>query len=152
VTIIRAVVQRVKRARVTVEGQEVGAIGPGLLVFIGVGQGDDDHDVAYLADKVANLRIFADNQGKMNLSVRDVGGEVLAVSQFTLYGDCRKGRRPSFTAAAPPELARELYRQFVVALEDYGIKVATGHFQAEMLVALENDGPVTMLLDSKKLF
>ncbi|CEP67260.1 D-tyrosyl-tRNA(Tyr) deacylase [Moorella glycerini] len=149
---IRAVVQRVKRARVTVEGQEVGAIGPGLLVFLGVGQGDDGDDVAYLADKVANLRIFADNEGKMNLSVRDVGGEVLAVSQFTLYGDCRKGRRPSFTAAAPPELARELYRQFVAALAAYGIRVATGQFQADMLVALENDGPVTMLLDSERLF
>ncbi len=151
-TVIRAVVQRVKRARVMVAGREVGSIGPGLLVFIGVGQGDNDQDVVYLADKVANLRIFADEEGKMNLSVRDISGEVLAVSQFTLYGDCRKGRRPSFTAAAPPELAGELYRQFIGALEAYGIKVATGHFQAEMVVALENDGPVTMLLDSKKLF
>ncbi|WP_258360042.1 D-aminoacyl-tRNA deacylase [Moorella sulfitireducens (nom. illeg.)] len=149
---MRAVVQRVKRARVMVAGREVGSIGPGLLVFIGVGQGDNDQDVVYLADKVANLRIFADEEGKMNLSVRDISGEVLAVSQFTLYGDCRKGRRPSFTAAAPPELAGELYRQFIGALEAYGIKVATGHFQAEMVVALENDGPVTMLLDSKKLF
>ncbi|WP_156276058.1 D-aminoacyl-tRNA deacylase [Neomoorella glycerini] len=149
---MRAVVQRVKRARVTVEGQEVGAIGPGLVVFLGVGQGDNGDDVAYLADKVANLRIFADNEGKMNLSVREVGGEVLAVSQFTLYGDCRKGRRPSFTAAAPPELAGELYRQFIASLAAYGIRVATGQFQADMLVALENDGPVTMLLDSERLF
>ncbi|MBE3571971.1 MAG: D-tyrosyl-tRNA(Tyr) deacylase [Moorella humiferrea] len=148
---MRAVVQRVKRARVTVEGQEVGAIGPGLLVFLGVARGDDERDVAYMADKVANLRIFADGEGKMNLSVRDTGGEVLAVSQFTLCGDCRKGRRPSFTEAAPPELARKLYQEFI-AFKSYGVKVNTGRFQAEMLVSLENDGPVTMLLDSRRLF
>lgn len=151
-TSIRAVVQRVKRARVTVEGQEVGAIGPGLLVFLGVARGDDERDVAYIADKVANLRIFADGEGKMNLSIRDTGGEVLAVSQFTLYGDCRKGRRPSFTEAAPPELARKLYEEFIASLKNYGINVNSGRFQAEMIVSLENDGPVTMLLDSRRLF
>jgi D-tyrosyl-tRNA(Tyr) deacylase len=137
---------------VTVAGQEVGAIGPGLVVFLGVGQGDDGAAAAYLADRVAGLRIFADKDGRMNLSVRDAGGEVLAVSQFTLYGDCRKGRRPSFTAAAAPEPARELYDQFVAALAAAGIRVATGKFQEHMLVTLENDGPVTMLLDSDKLF
>lgn len=149
---MRAVIQRVKRARVTVSGQEVGAIGPGLVVFLGVGAGDDGSAVSYLADKVANLRIFADAAGKMNLSLLDIGGEVLAISQFTLYGDCRKGRRPSFTGAAPPELALELYNRFVAALADQGLKVATGEFQASMLVELVNDGPVTMLLDSTRLF
>lgn len=149
---MRAVVQRVKRARVTVAGEEIAAIGPGLLVFLGVGRQDGPADVEYLADKVAGLRVFADGEGKMNLSVRDTGGEVLAVSQFTLYGDCRKGRRPSFTEAAPPEQALDLFRQFVTALASRGLKVATGRFQAEMLVALENDGPVTMLLDSRRLF
>jgi D-tyrosyl-tRNA(Tyr) deacylase len=137
---------------VTVAGQEVGAIGPGLVVFLGVGQGDDGTAAAYLAGRVAGLRIFADEEGRMNLSVRDAGGEVLAVSQFTLYGDCRKGRRPSFTAAAAPEPARQLYDQFVVALAAAGIRVATGQFQEHMLVTLENDGPVTMLLDSDRLF
>ncbi|NLW07235.1 MAG: D-tyrosyl-tRNA(Tyr) deacylase [Clostridia bacterium] len=149
---MRAVVQRVKKARVTVAGQEVGAIGPGLVVFLGVAAGDDDSAVNYLADKVANLRIFADTKGKMNLSLQDVGGEVLAISQFTLYGDCRKGRRPSFSAAAPPELAIKLYQRFVSALAARGLKVATGQFQASMLVELTNDGPVTMLLDSDRLF
>lgn len=149
---MRAVVQRVKSARVTVSGQEVGAIGPGLVVFLGVGAEDDGSAAGYLADKVANLRIFADDAGKMNRSVLDIGGEVLAISQFTLYGDCRKGRRPSFTGAAPPEPALELYKQFIASLAAQGLKVAIGEFQASMLVELVNDGPVTMLLDSERLF
>ncbi|GAW92696.1 D-aminoacyl-tRNA deacylase [Calderihabitans maritimus] len=149
---MRAVVQRVTRGRVTVDGRETGAIGCGLLIYLGVGREDREEDVEYLADKIANLRIFPDREGKMNLSLLEVGGEALVVSQFTLYGDCRKGRRPNFTAAASPDEASRLYDLFVEALSARGIKTATGLFQAYMLVESINDGPVTMLLDSKKIF
>jgi D-aminoacyl-tRNA deacylase len=149
---MRAVLQRVTRAQVQVAGETVGAIGPGLLVLLGVGQGDDKADARYLADKTAGLRIFEDDKGKMNRSVSEAGGSVLVVSQFTLYGDCRKGRRPGFSAAAPPELANALYLQYVARLRQLGLTVATGVFQAEMAVELVNDGPVTLLLDSGKEF
>lgn len=135
-----------------VGGQEVASIGPGLLVFLGVGREDSLEDARYLAEKIAHLRIFSDAQGKMNLSLKDVGGQALVVSQFTLYGDCRQGRRPSFTQAAPPEQAKELYDLFILFLKEQGIQVATGEFQANMLVRIENQGPVTLLLDSRKLF
>jgi len=137
---------------VLVGGQEVASIGPGLLVFLGVGREDSLEDARYLAEKIAHLRIFSDDQGKMNLSLKDVGGQALVVSQFTLYGDCRQGRRPSFTQAAPPEQAKELYDLFILFLKEQGIQVATGEFQANMLVRIENQGPVTLLLDSRKLF
>lgn len=149
---MRAVVQRVAEARVDVDGRTVGAIGRGLLVLLGVGEGDGEQDLAYLAEKTAGLRIFEDEQGKMNLSVADVGGAVLVVSQFTLYGDCRKGRRPSFTPAAAPETANRLYEEFVLRLRAAGLEVATGVFQAHMRVHLLNDGPVTLLLDSRREF
>lgn len=149
---MRAVVQRARYGRVTVAGQVIGEIGPGLVVLLGVGQDDGEEDARYLAEKITHLRIFPDQEGKLNLSVKDSGGEVLLVSQFTLYGDCRKGRRPSFTEAAPPEQALALYERVRALLEEHGIKVATGQFQAEMLVELANDGPVTMLLDSKRIF
>jgi len=137
---------------VLVGGQEVASIGPGLLVFLGVGREDSLEDARYLAEKIAHLRIFSDAQGKMNLSLKDVGGQALVVSQFTLYGDCRQGRRPSFTQAAPPEQAKELYDLFILFLKEQGIQVATGEFQANMLVRIENQSPVTLLLDSRKLF
>jgi D-tyrosyl-tRNA(Tyr) deacylase len=149
---MRAVLQRVSEARVRVNGEIVGEIGRGLLVLLGVGQGDGEADVRFLTEKTAGLRIFEDAQGKMNLSVEDIAGAVLVVSQFTLYGDCRQGRRPGFSAAAPPELADALYRQFVDGLRKRGLPVATGIFQAEMAVELVNDGPVTLLLDSRKEF
>lgn len=149
---MRAVIQRVSQASVVVTGQTVGAIERGLLVLLGVAQGDSTRDAAYLADKTAGLRIFEDDDGKMNRSVEDVGGSILVVSQFTLLGDCRNGRRPGFTAAAPPELADSLYLAFVETLRKRGITVATGVFRADMQVALVNDGPVTMLLDSRKQF
>ncbi|ORJ62158.1 D-aminoacyl-tRNA deacylase [Geothermobacter hydrogeniphilus] len=149
---MRAVLQRVSEARVRVDNEIVGEIGPGLLVLLGVGRGDDERDVAYLADKTAGLRIFEDDGGKMNLSVSDIGGAVLAVSQFTLFGDCRKGRRPGFSAAAPPDEANRLYQLFVDRLRQLGLPVATGIFQADMKVELVNDGPVTMLLDSNREF
>ncbi|PNU21761.1 D-tyrosyl-tRNA(Tyr) deacylase [Geothermobacter hydrogeniphilus] len=149
---MRAVLQRVSEARVRVDNEIVGEIGPGLLVLLGVGRGDDERDVVYLAEKTAGLRIFEDDGGKMNLSVSDIGGAVLAVSQFTLFGDCRKGRRPGFAAAAPPDEAKRLYQLFVDRLRQRGLPVATGVFQADMKVELANDGPVTMLLDSNREF
>ncbi|MCC7491028.1 MAG: D-tyrosyl-tRNA(Tyr) deacylase [Fimbriimonadaceae bacterium] len=149
---MRAVVQRVSAASVTVEGQVVGQIGPGLLVFAAVGDGDGEPELRWLADKVVNLRIFNDASGKFDRTVQDIGGAVLAVSQFTLYGDCRKGRRPSFTAAAAPELARALFAQFVTLLRATGVPTESGVFQASMRVDAANDGPVTILLDSAKTF
>lgn len=149
---MRAVVQRVTGSRVTVDGEPVGAIGPGLLVLLGVKAGDSEADVQYLAEKIANLRIMADEQGKMNRSVRETGGQVLVVSQFTLYGDCRKGRRPSYDKAARPEEANALYERFVAELRCLGLSVQTGRFQAMMQVELVNDGPVTLLLESDRSF
>jgi len=145
---MRAVIQRVRSASVQVDGQVVGRIGRGLLVLLGVGQGDGEADAALMADKVAGLRIFEDDQGKMNLAPADVGAEFLVVSQFTLYGDIRKGRRPSFTEAAPPERARELYERFLELLRARGFRVESGIFGAKMLVQLENDGPVTLWFDT----
>jgi len=149
---MRSVVQRVKRASVTVNGQRVGIIASGLLVLLAVGQEDGADDIRWMIDKLVGLRIFEDQEGKMNRSVLDVGGEILVVSQFTLYGDCRKGKRPSFSTAAPPEQAKALFGRSVQGLRSYGIKVETGVFQAEMDVELVNDGPVTILLDSEKKF
>jgi len=149
---MRAVVQRVKESRVEVKGETIGAIGPGLLIFLGVGESDSDRDGAYLADKIANLRIFPDEKGLMNLSLMDTGGAALVVSQFTLWGDCRKGRRPSFAKAARPEMANELYEHFVSHMLGKGLQIATGRFQEMMDVFLVNDGPVTLMLDSKKEF
>ncbi len=149
---MRCVVQRVKEASVTVAGETVGKIGPGYMVLIGVSVEDTEKDVRYMADKVPNLRIFEDAEDKMNLSLKDVGGEILAVSQFTLYGDARGGRRPSFIAAARPEAANELYEQLVASWRTQGIHVETGRFRTHMEVGLVNDGPVTLLLDSTKGF
>lgn len=149
---MRAVVQRVSRASVRVGDEVTGAIEKGLLVLLGVGHDDSEGDAAYLAEKVAGLRIFEDDAGKMNLGVADVGGAVLAVSQFTLFGDARRGKRPSFDAAARPERARELYEYFVNRVRGLGLRCETGRFQAMMEVELVNSGPVTILLDSKKAF
>jgi len=149
---MRIILQRVKQAKVEVEGKVVGQIGEGLLVLLGVAKKDEEHDVDYLVDKVLNLRVFEDEEGKMNNSLVDTGGEILVVSQFTLYGDCRKGRRPSYDSAAPPELAESLYELFVQKVRDRGTKVETGKFRAMMDVSLTNWGPVTLALDSKKLF
>lgn len=148
---MRAVVQRVSEARVEVDNAVTGSVGLGLMVLLGVGQGDTEKDAEYLADKVSGLRIFPDDSGKMNRSVADCGGAVLVISQFTLYGDCRKGRRPSFDHAAPPELANQLYEYFVTELRERGLHVETGVFQASMSVHLVNQGPVTLILDSSRV-
>lgn len=149
---MRCVIQRVTEASVTVEGEVIGQIGRGFMVLIGVSAEDTDKDLKYMAEKVPNLRIFEDEQGKMNLSLKDVGGAILAVSQFTLYGDARGSRRPSFIQAARPEQANALYEQLVAAWRAQGLTVETGRFRAEMQVALVNDGPVTILMDSTKAF
>lgn len=145
---MRLVLQRVKGAEVKVEGQTVGKVGKGLVVFLGVKNGDGEGDAKYLAEKVTKLRVFEDTSGKFNLSIMDVGGEVLVVSQFTLYGDCRKGRRPSFTQASPPEEAIKLYQRFVTLLQERGLRVETGVFGSRMLVEIQNQGPVTFVLES----
>ncbi|MFO7274877.1 MAG: D-tyrosyl-tRNA(Tyr) deacylase [Symbiobacteriaceae bacterium] len=149
---MRAVVQRVSRARVTVGGEVVGQIGPGYVVLLGVAREDDEAAADYLAEKVAGLRVFEDENGKMNRSIQEVGGSILAVSQFTLYGDVRRGRRPGFDRAARPEQAEPLYQRFVQRLREMGLHVETGRFQAHMEVELVNDGPVTILIDSEKTF
>jgi D-aminoacyl-tRNA deacylase len=149
---MRAVVQRVSRAKVTINERISGEIGLGLLVLLGVGRDDTETDATYLAEKIVGLRIFEDSEGKMNRSVHDVGGSVLAVSQFTLYGDVRRGKRPSFDAAAPPERARHLYDFFVERIRAAGLRCETGRFQEMMQVELVNEGPVTILLDSGKAF
>ena len=149
---MRAVVQRVTSGAVSIGGQEVARIGRGLVVLIGVAQNDTENDADYIAGKIAGLRIFEDLDGKMNLSIQEADGAVLVISQFTLYGDARKGRRPSFTQAAAADHAVALYQKTVDMLKQYGISVATGVFQANMLVEINNDGPVTLLLDSEKIF
>ena len=149
---MRAVVQRVSRAQVTVNDEITGEIGLGLLVLLGVGRDDSEADATYLAEKIAGLRVFEDDQGKMNRSVQQVGGSVLAVSQFTLYGDVRRGKRPSFDAAAAPEKARQVYEFFVEQIRSAGLRCETGRFQEMMKVELVNEGPVTILLDSAKGF
>ena len=146
---MRAVIQRVSRASVTVSGEVVGEIGTGLLVLLGVEEGDTQDDVVWMANKVVGLRVFADSEGKMNLDVGEAGGAILAVSQFTLLGDCRKGRRPSFVAAAGPEEANALYRSFVAEVTGQGLEVQEGRFQQQMDVELVNDGPVTLQVDSR---
>lgn len=149
---MRAVVQRVSRSSVEVDDSTVGSIGRGLMVLLGVEHEDDISDVKYMVEKIINLRIFEDEEGKMNRSLIDIEGDMLAVSQFTLMGDCRKGRRPSFSGAAKPDVANALYEDFVSLAREQGVKVETGQFQAHMMVDILNDGPVTMLVDSKKNF
>lgn len=146
---MRAVLQRVKNAKVEVNGEIVGAIGAGVLVLLGVSKTDSEADAEFLAEKIVNLRIFPDDAGKMNRSITDAGGGILVVSQFTIYGDCSKGRRPGFDAAAPPDRARELYEYFVQRVTTFNLNVQTGVFQAHMDVSLVNDGPVTFIVDSK---
>lgn len=149
---MRAVIQRTLKSSVTIDGQIIANIGQGLTILLGVGHEDTEEDARYLAEKIVNLRIFSDHDGKMNLSVLDIQGDLLIVSQFTLFADCRKGRRPSFDAAAPPQIAEQLYQKFIKCCSDLGAKIACGKFQSEMIVALDNHGPVTMLLDSKRIF
>ncbi len=149
---MRAIVQRVSGASVTVEGNKISEIGKGFLVLLGVGQEDSKTDIDYIVDKLTGLRVFEDENEKMNLSIKDIQGEILVVSQFTLYGDCRKGRRPSFSSAAHPTVANELYLEVCEKLREQGIIVKTGQFAAMMDVALVNDGPVTIMLDSKRIF
>jgi len=149
---MRAVVQRVSEASVTVDGEVTGQIGRGFLVLLGIAGDDSEKDIVWIAEKIAGLRIFEDAEGRMNLGLRDVGGAVLLVSQFTLYGDCRKGRRPSFVEAARPEAALPLYQSVAAELRGHGLRVETGKFQAHMDVRLLNDGPVTLLLDSRRQF
>ena len=149
---MRAVVQRVSEAKVSVEGNIVGEIQKGLLVFLGVGEEDEALDLDYMVDKVLGLRIFEDDKGKMNLSLMDIKGEILIVSQFTLYGDVRKGKRPSFSASADPDRAEAIYNEFIEKCKEQGVPTAEGIFGANMSVELENDGPVTILIDSKKGF
>jgi D-tyrosyl-tRNA(Tyr) deacylase len=144
---MRLLVQRVKEAKVAVDGAEIGKIAAGLCLFLGVAKNDTEESADHLARKIADLRIFEDESGKLNRSLAETGGEVLVVSEFTLYGDCSKGRRPSFSPAAPPEKARRLYEHFVVKLKEGGLRVATGKFQAKMEVAIVNNGPVTFILD-----
>lgn len=147
---MRAVIQRVKSAEVYVDGRLSGKIGNGLLVLVGIGKGDGEEDISYFTAKLPELRIFEDSSGKFNLSLKDINGEILIVSQFTLYGDCRKGRRPSFTDAEEPGIARDIYERLIKRLRQEGLSVRTGEFQAKMEVHLINDGPVTLLLDSQK--
>ncbi|MDY3928172.1 MAG: D-aminoacyl-tRNA deacylase [Clostridia bacterium] len=149
---MRAVVQRVTEASVTVENEIIGKIGKGFVVLLGVGKEDDENDMKYIADKIISLRVFEDENEKMNLSLKDVDGQLLVVSQFTLYGDCRKGRRPSFDKAGEPMYAKELYKKTCDYFSESGIYTQTGRFAADMKVSLINDGPVTLLLDSKKVF
>ncbi len=149
---MRAVVQRVRNASVTVEGKEISSIGPGLMVLLGVESEDKEEDVLYIADKIAYLRIFEDEEGKMNRNIQDIQGSILLVSQFTLLGDARKGRRPSYSEAAIPKMANEYYQKAISMLRDKGIPTQTGQFMAHMQVSLCNDGPVTILLDSRRRF
>ena len=146
---MRAVIQRVSTSKVQVDNEVVGQIGPGLLVLLGISRSDDEKDADYLSDKIVHLRVFEDDRDKMNRSLIERGGEIMVVSQFTLLGDCRKGRRPSFIEAAPPDRAEELYEYFVGQLESKGITVATGQFKAKMAVSLVNDGPVTLIIESR---
>ncbi len=149
---MKALLQRVTAARVNVDGEKVGRIGRGLVVFIGVADGDTGKDIDYLVQKIVNLRIFSDDDGRFNLSALDIGGELLLVSQFTLLADTRKGRRPSFTAAAPPDKAEEIFNEFIEKARSIGLKVACGRFQQYMQVEIHNDGPVTIMLDSRDKF
>jgi D-tyrosyl-tRNA(Tyr) deacylase len=149
---MRAVIQRVSKASVTVASEITGEIGPGLLVLLGIHKDDQEQEIKWMVEKIINLRIFEDENGKMNRSLIDTNGAMLVVSQFTLYGDCRKGRRPGYSSAAPPETANTLYQQFIEAVAQKDISVASGRFQAHMDVELVNDGPVTLLLDSARLF
>lgn len=149
---MRSVVQRVTKASVTVDGEVIGKIGKGFLILLGVSDDDTEKDLVYMADKISGLRVFEDEDEKMNLSLLDIGAEALVVSQFTLYGDCRKGKRPSFSSAGKPEYANAMYEKFAELLREKGIKTQMGRFGADMKVELLNDGPVTLMLDSKKLF